>query len=76
MSSMENSSWQKNWREERDALSAKLGFDCRNGGRRIGEIIVEPLPDLPGKCHLSVAGSIVTVDQAIRIRNIIYGGGE
>jgi len=69
-------SWQKIRRGQQEALSARLGFDCRNGGRRLGELVVEPLPDLPGKCHLSVSGSVVTIEQAIRIRHIIYTGGE
>ena len=75
MNSMENPGWQKIRRGHQEALSERLGFDCRNGGRRLGELVVEPLPLLPGKCHLTVSGSIVTIDQAIRIRNVIREEG-
>jgi hypothetical protein len=67
--------WQKIRRGHQEALSARLGFDCRNGGRRLGELVVEPLPDLPEKCHLTVSGTIVTIEQAIRIRDIIREEG-
>ena len=54
------------------ALSARLGFDTRIGGRRFGELSINPYNTT--HVFLSITETIVTDAQARAIRNILTTG--